>query len=292
MSSNFAAHIVILNYNGAAFLPECLPSIATAQKKGRVRTQVTLLDNLSTDNGVEYVQKNFPQFRIEKARANRILCSYNDFLPKIEESIVILLNNDIRVEPDFIDPLMEKFTQDPLTFLVAPRVMTFDGKTIEAGQTKAGIRFGFFWCDARFPGYASRALQPSQTYSSGFGAFSRGKFLELGGYDDLYLPGIMEDVDLSHRAQKKGYHLYYEPRSVVYHMGQASFKKRFGSKEIAIMAHRNNFLFMWKNFSGPFFWLSHLFFLPFRFLYFLLKGNLAPLQGFVRALQIQRTRPR
>ena len=68
-------------------------------------------------------------------------------------------------------------------------------------------------------------------------------------------------------------------------MGQASFKKRFGEEKIQVLAHRNNFLFMWKNFSGLFFWISHILFLPFRILFSLLRGKTALAKGFFEALK-------
>ncbi len=281
--------VIILNYNGAELLPKCLPSIMEAARKTGF-TRVTVLDNCSTDNGLDYVTANFPDCQIERAPSNRLLCSYNDYVPKVKEPVVILLNNDIRVHRDFIEPLLTHFIRDPLTFLVAPRVMTFDGKTIESGRSKAKIRFGLFECTAHYLGYEKEALQSSETFSSGFGAFSREKFIALKGYDDLYLPGIMEDVDFCYRAQKEGYRLYYEPQSIVCHIGQVSFKKRFGSFKIAVLAHRNSFLFMWKNFSGPKFWIPHLFFLPLRLSFALLKGNLALALGFLNALIPKRKR--
>jgi N-acetylglucosaminyl-diphospho-decaprenol L-rhamnosyltransferase len=274
-----------LNYNGRDLLSDCLPSIMTAAEQAKTHTAVTVLDNQSTDDSVAWIQKNFPKADIFKASANRVLCSYNEILPQIKEPVAVLLNNDIRVAPDFIDPLLEQFAKDPECFLVAPRVLSFDGTKTEAGRSKSGIKWGLFWCDARFKGYESELNVPSQTDSSGFGAFSRDKFVELGGYDDRFHPGIMEDVDLCHRAKKAGYHLYYEPRSVVYHMGQASFKKNFGVRGISVMAYRNNFLFMWKNFKDFRFRAAHILYLPFRLLFALLKGNTAMLEGFIQALK-------
>lgn len=287
MTSSCRVHIIILNYRGADLLPQCLPSVVAAAQKASSSTRVTVLNNPGpeSESGLDYVHREYPEVLIKQAPQNRILCSYNDYLPQIEEPIVILLNNDIRVDANFVDPLVEKFEKDPDTFLVTPKVMTFDGESIEAGKSKAGIRWGMFWCNARYPGYEKEINTPSETYSSGFGAFSRDKFLKLGGYDDRYSPGIMEDVDLCYRAQKAGYTLYYEPRSVVYHMGQASFKKEFGSKQTLRIAHRNNFLFMWKNFSCPGFWLQHLFFFPARMLYALITCQFEFVKGFFEAVK-------
>lgn len=283
---SLAVRIVILNYNGAEILPHCLPSIAEAARRSGHSTKVAVLDNQSSDKSLTYVAENFPEVSIERSRVNRVLCSYNDYLREIDEPITILLNNDIRVAPDFVDPLLEKFLVDPQTFLVAPRVMSFDGKRLEAGRSRAGFRFGLFWCEARYPGYLEDAEQPSNTFSSGFGAIDREKFLRLGGYDESYLPGIYEDVDLCLRAQRSGYHLYYEPTSVVYHQGQTTFKKTFGTSKLNTLAQRNRFLFMWKNFKGFSFWFPHILFLPLCLLVALLRGNADLLRGFVQALKI------
>lgn len=278
------ARIVVLNYNGEEMLVKCLPSIVEAVRHAKTPTEITILDNLSTDQSEEYVRKNYPGMEFVKAPENRVLCSYNDYLTTIREPIAILLNNDIRVDKNFIDPLVAKFDENSQTFLVAPRVMSFDGTTIEAVDTRARIKWGMFWASARYPGYEAHTMVPSKTFASGFGAVSREKFLELGGYDRRYLPGIMEDVDLCLQAQRAGHHLYYEPGSVVFHMGQASFKKVFSDLRRETFACRNTFLFMWKNFHGVRFWAAHLFFLPLRMIWMLLKGRGGFVIGFFEAL--------
>lgn len=285
---NERVRIIILNFNGIKLLPECLPSIVDAARISKRQTAVTLLDNHSTDQGLEYARLRFPDVEIVVSKGNRFLCSYNDYLPTITDEVVILLNNDIRVDPQFIDPLIAPFERDPKMFLVAPRVMNFEGTKVEAARAKSGVRFGFFWCDARYPGFEKEFMIPSVTVSSGFGAFSRKIFLELGGYDDRYLPGIMEDVDLCLSAKTKGYRLLYEPSSIVYHMGQASFKEAFGSFAIKKMGYRNSFLFMWKHFKG-WMWVYHMLFLPFRLLWSLMKGNKAMLSGFYEAMGMRKT---
>ena len=284
---NPTVRIIILNYNGASLLPQCLPSIVEAARHASYKTVVTVLNNKSEHSGLDYVRAKFPEVVIAEAPENLVLCSYNDYLSKIDDPIVILLNNDIRTEKDFIDPLVKKFIQDPNCFLAAPRVMSFDGSRVEAGRAKTGFKAGMFWCDARFAGYEKEVMTPSETESSGFGAFSRKKFLDLGGYDPRYLPGIMEDVDLCLSAKRAGFSLYYEPSSVVYHMGQATFKSTFGSRRTAVIAHRNNFRFMWKNFTGLRFWLVHLAFLPLRMVYAALRGQWAFLQGFWEAVVVR-----
>jgi GT2 family glycosyltransferase len=120
--------------------------------------------------------------------------------------------------------------------------------------------------------------------AAGYGAFDRKKFLALNGYDDLYLPGRLEDSDLCFRAWKSGWKLFYEPRSVVYHKGGVSFHKKFGVFNTLRINHRNSFLFVWKNISDPEYILGHILFLPFRLLFALLRGNSSFVLGFFDAL--------
>lgn len=281
-----SAEIIILNYNGEELLPRCLPSIVTASEKSRFAVSVTVLDNGSKDRGLDWVRKEYPQVKVVLAPKNLFLCSYNDYARNTGAPVMIFLNNDIRVAPDFIDPLLEPFEKNEKMFMVAPRVMDFEGKEVQAGAAKAGVKWGMFWCDARYPGYEKDVLTPSDTFSSGFGAFSREKFIQLGGYDIRYLPGIMEDVDLCYRARQNGFTLFYEPRSVVYHLGQASFKKAFGNFHLRRLAHRNNFLFMWKTFRETRFFTMHLFFLPARILYSFMKLDFSFFCGFCDAFQL------
>ena len=278
------ARIIILNYQGETLLPQCLPSVVEAAHAAKTTTAVTVLDNLSRDQSEAYVRKYFSNVEFVKAPQNLVLASYNGYLATITEPIAILLNNDIRVDKNFVDPLIEKFKEDPQTFLAAPRVMSFNGAAIEAVDTRFRMRWGMPWISARYPGYEAHSMVPSRTFASGFGAFSREKFMELGGYDKLYFPGIFEDADLCLRAARAGYHLYYEPRSLVFHQGQVSFKKNYSSFSRQSLAYRNTFLFVWKNFKGAGFWFKHCFFLLPRSALMLVRGNLAFIAGFFRAL--------
>ena len=280
--------IVILNYNGRALLEECLPSIVEAAQFSKRKTAVTVLDNQSTDDSINFLKIHFPSVEILEAPANRILFSYNDAFKKICEEAVILLNNDIRVDRGFVDPLIDSFEKDVDIFAVGSKCLDFDGRGFQGEKSIAGIRFGLFWTDSRYEGYQKDMERSSWTAQVALGAFDREKFLELGGYDDLYFPGMWEDTDISFQAYRRGWHCFYEPKSVIYHKGQVTFHKEYGSNESAIIAYRNTFLFMWKNFGKTRIFFCHLFFLPFRLALAAFKGNKAFLAGFLRALKLRR----
>lgn len=276
--------IIILNYQGAFLLPKCLPSIVEAKRRSSYPVAITLLNNPSERDGIDYARQAYgTEVEIYQASANKVLCSYNEYLPRITEDIAILLNNDIRVEPNFVDPLVKKFEEDKNCFLVAPLTMSFDGTSVDAGPSRGYLRFGLFWTNALYRKDDPVLKIAGPTFSSGFGAFSRKIFLELGGYDERFLPGIFEDVDICYRARLRGYQLYYEPASKVYHMGQESFKSAYGTRQISVLASRNNFLFLWKNFHGTYFWITHLIFVPLRFWVQWMSGNDTLWQGWVLA---------
>ena len=120
----------------------------------------------------------------------------------------------------------------------------------------------------------------------GFGAFHRRKFLELEGYDDLYLPGRLEDADICFRAYKKGWRCLYEPKSVVYHQGGVSFHREFGVQKTLVINARNTFLFMWKNLSDKMLCFQAILWLPVRLLYSLISMRPELFLGFWQALPL------
>ena len=278
--------VVILNYNGEKLLQECLPSVVEAGRKAKHPTLITVIDNKSEDRSLEILRDRFADVEVYQAPENRVLCSYNEYLQKIEEPIVILLNNDIRVAPDFVDPLLGHFEKSSDIFMVTPRCLSFDGEHYEGGRSQSRIKYGLFWNSSSFEGHQAQIDQAGFTMAAGFGAFDRNKFLELGGYDDLYLPGRLEDTDICFRAWKRGWRCLYEPHSVVYHRGAASFNEKYGPQKTLILGHRNAFLFLWKNITDPLYLAEHFLLLIPRLLYALLTGKVEIVMGFFKALSL------
>jgi GT2 family glycosyltransferase len=95
-------------------------------------------------------------------------------------------------------------------------------------------------------------------------AVDRERFLELGGFDPLYLPGRLEDLDFAYRGYMAGYHARYVPASVAYHKGEATFRKELGAERSTALALRNTLLFQWKNLRHPWHRLRHVAALPAR----------------------------
>jgi len=242
------------------------------------------LDNQSSDDSEEFVRQSFPDVDFISASANRVFCSYNEYAGTLHEDFIILLNNDIHVEENFVDPLLDALTQNEDAFFAAPKALHFESGDYEGCRSKLQIRAGLLWGAAIFPGFEKKVNDFGLSMQTGFGGFRRKRLLDLGGFDDLYLPGTVEDADLCFRAYRRGWRGYYCPESTVYHLGQASFKRAFGESGIRRMNRRNLYLFMWKNIRSRRIFIQHVLCLPLHLVKYILLGQWDFLGGFKDAL--------
>ena len=286
-----AIHLVVLNYNGRHLLEECLPSVVRAAALSRHACQVAVIDNASSDDSLEFLSNDYPEVR-QFHCANRGLCSYNEVLPRLESPVVVLLNNDIKLAPQAVDPLVEPVlpvcAADPGCFMTTPLCWLFDGQTYEGLQTALRWRWGLVQAISDYAGHEHVMFSPCLTASAGaVMAVDRRKYLELGGFDPLYLPGRLEDLDFCFRGYTAGYHARYVPDAVAYHKGEATFRRELGADRSQALALRNTLLFQWKNLSHPWHVARHLAALPARFVSDLLRAPLVKRQRrfmFTRAL--------
>lgn len=271
-------HILILNYNGRALLEECLPSVVKAAKTAPFPCRVSVVDNDSQDNSLEYLGANWPEIGIYH-EPNHGLASFNSVLAKLDEPVVLLLNNDVKLDQNAVAPLVQVVASKADALFSAPLCWDFDGILYEGMRTRVRTRFGLVQGMARVPGHEEARAIPDLTASAGpVLAVDRAKFVSLGGYDRLYFPGRIEDLDLGFRGWMAGYSGYYVPESIAYHRGFGSFGPAFGTTGCDELAARNSLLFAWKNLSGPRL-LEHLAWLPLRLMKALTPGR----AGFARA---------
>ena len=273
------SHILILNHNGLDLLAECLPSVVEAARAAPGFCRVSVVDNESTDASRAYLAECWPEVGVIPA-PNRGLASFNAVLGDLAEPVVLLLNNDVKLDPGSVEPLVAAVSENRDALFSAPCCWTFDGLEYEGMRTRVRSRLGLVQGLCRVPGHESKLGQADLTASSGpVLAVDRAKFLALGGYDPVYFPGRIEDLDLGFRGWMAGWRGYYVPDSVAYHRGFGSFGPAFGRAGCDRLATRNTLIFAWKNLGGRRL-LGHLAWLPVRVAFALLSGRF----GFVRAL--------
>lgn len=268
-----AVDVLVLNYNGGRLLEECLPSVIAAAAASRYGCRVCVVDNASTDDSLEVLARRFAGTEVIRTD-NRGLCSYNEILAGRRSTVAVLLNNDIKLAGDAVDRLVDAVLEPDGEdggrgiFLAAPLCWLFDGQTYEGLKTAVRWRWGLVQATALFAGHETGIYEGGLTASAGaVMAVDRRKFVELGGFDPLYLPGRLEDLDLAFRAYRAGYRCRYVPQAVAYHRGHATFGAVYGQAGSDRLALRNTLLFQWKNLRHPVSVARHVGWLPVRVAY-------------------------
>lgn len=225
--------IAVLNYNGIEFLEELVPSLRVALFDWKGPCNVVILDNHSSAPVKEWVWTNCPEFEFVLAKRNNFLFSYNDLIASRSEDIFILLNNDIKVDRNFIAPLVKHFESDDV-FSVGATSMDWEGQKYTTGPWYLGIRKGFYFWDCRRD---DQRLCHTLLTVGGHMAVDREKFLELGGFNLLFYPAYCEETELCLRAWKRGWRCIFEPKSLVFHYDGGSFKKNTKKASIQLRSY-------------------------------------------------------
>ncbi|HOJ39580.1 MAG TPA: glycosyltransferase [bacterium] len=210
--------IVVLSYNGRRLLQENLPSVvqaATGRNKG---DEIILVDNGSTDGTEEFVKEKFPGVRLLRLETNHFVgAAYNAGVKSCSHRVVIRLNNDVRVTPDFIQPLLEYFACE--------NIFSVSSLSLSPGEKRKAERPPYYLL-----------------YGGGQTAYHRARFLELGGFHPIYGQYYYEDRDLGYRAWKRGWCSLCVPASVVYHRGEETIR-RDPRRSVNLLRFRNRIIF-------------------------------------------------
>jgi O-antigen biosynthesis protein len=258
--------VVIVNWDGRHLLAECLPSVIETARCAGGEHDILVVDNGSTDGSAEFVRQNFPTVRILTLDRNYGFSEGNNRGAACAVSnFVVLLNNDMIVDRDFLRPLLSSFS-DPSVFAVTSQIFFEDTarRREETGKTRARFRDGAFylWHDDISPADEQRETIPVFWAGGGSCAIDRDKFLEIGGFDSLYYPFYVEDTDLSYQAWKRGWKCAIAPTSHVVHKHRSTSSTKFGDDFVNNTIRRNQYLFIWKNVTDLSMILEHLVNLP------------------------------
>lgn len=242
-----AASIVIPNWNGRDLLEKYLPSVVAAIQ-AFPGSEVIVVDNASEDGSAEFLRQHFPTVRVLPQATNLGFGGGSNvgFQAAVND-VVVLLNSDMRVDADFLGPLLEPFA-DPRVFAVACQIFFSDPtkRREETGLTQATWLNGRLHLRHRIDEEIQTAF-PCFYAGGGSSAFDRRKFLEIGGFDEVLKPFYYEDTDLGYVAWKRGWQILYQPRSIVFHEHRGTIGKKFSPAYISGVLKKNVLLMTWKN---------------------------------------------
>ena len=258
-----AVSVIIPTYNGKELLKEYLPSLIAAIDLYPGDSEVIIVENGSTDESVPFLNQNYPAVRILKNLVNKGFGpAVNRGVSEAKYDIVLLLNNDMRVENDFIAPLVKYFDDPAIFAVVSKSLIKHMDRVINETVTLPGFGGGLIFSNQPFVG--EKAIDDIKNPCTNFyacggcSAYDRNKFMKLGGFDDIYHPFYYEDVDLSYQAWKRGWIVLYEPNSIVHHRSHATSLVVATQSYIKRIEVRNRFILTWKNISDPVFVVTHI----------------------------------
>lgn len=245
--------IVILNWNGRELLQKFLPSVI----KHSQEAIIYLADNASDDDSVEFVKKNYPGIKIIRNKENcGYAKGYNEVLKQVDADVYCLLNSDVEVTANWLQPIIEAFNSDKNTAIIQPKLLDYNKRDyFEYAGAAGGFidKYGYPYCRGRiFNTIEKDTAQYNDSqeifWASGACLFIRSSvFKELKGFDELYF-AHMEEIDLCWRAKNLGYNIKYIGDSLVYHVGGATLNSANAKK--TYLNFRNSLFTLSKNAKG------------------------------------------
>ena len=243
--------IVILNWNGQKLLEQFLPSVVNFSSE---LADIYIADNASTDSSIKYIKEFYPSIKIiENTRNEGYAKGYNDALHAVDADIYCLLNSDVEVTKDWLNPILEVFKTDKNTAVIQPKLLDFkDNNKFEYAGAAGGFLdlFGYPYCRGRvFNSLETDTAQFNDIsdifWASGACLFIRSKiYQQVGGLDEDYF-AHQEEIDLCWRVQNIGFTIKYVGTSTVFHVGGATLQKNNPQK--TYLNFRNSLLNVVKN---------------------------------------------
>jgi hypothetical protein len=247
--------VVILNFNGKKFLEKFLPNIIA----NSVGHQLYVADNGSIDDSVGYLKHSFPQVNVIEIKVNcGYATGYNVALKQITADYYILLNSDVEVTANWIEPVIDLMEKDQKIAACQPKLLDFKNRNeFEYAGASGGFidKYGYPFCRGRIFNTLEKDNDQYNDATEVFWAtgaclFVKAKaFWEVDGLDDDYF-AHMEEIDLCWRLKNIGYSIFVEPRSVVYHVGGGTLNKLSSRK--TFLNFRNNLITLTKNHPSGF----------------------------------------
>lgn len=243
--------IVIVSWNGLELLKACLPSVVATRYPN---LEIILADNGSADGSAEWVARTFPEVKIVRHPENWAFSrGNNEAIAHTAGKYIVLLNNDMEVPPDWLDPLVETMERDASIGAVQPKLLQHtDHSMFEYAGACGGFldRLGYPFARGRifFTVEEDRGQYDDEAdvfWATGAAIMLRRAALDEVGLLDEHFRLHMEEIDLCWRLQRHGYRVVVNPKSETYHIGGASLPQ--GTPLKAYYNFRNSLLLLFKN---------------------------------------------
>lgn len=251
MTNHPSVAVVILNWNGLSYLKQFLPSVCASTYPN---LEIIIGDNASTDDSINFIKENYPSIKILVNEKNYGFAGgYNKVLCQLDHDYFVLLNSDVEVTPNWIEPVINLMESDSRIAAAQPKIRSYLNKSFFEYAGAAGgfiDTFGYPFCRGRI--FDSLEMDSGQYdenseifWASGAALFiKRSNWLEMNGLDANFF-AHMEEIDLCWRLKNQGYKIMYCADSLVYHVGGGTLSAENPYK--TYLNFRNNLVLLQKN---------------------------------------------
>lgn len=244
--------IIIVNWNGAQYLPRCLDTIAS---QTFTDYEIIVVDNASSDHSVDDLENRLPGVRVIRLSQNVGFAAANNKGAHLARGRwLALLNNDAYPEPYWLEKILDAAKHYSEFSFFASHMMQADGEGLIDGTGDVYHVSGLAW----HRNYSQHEVQANPEMGEVFSpcaaaaVYDRKAFLDVDGFDEQYV-SHHEDVDLGFRLRLRGLRCLYVPDAVVEHVGSASYGKV--SDLTVYHVHRNLVWCFFSNMPGHLFWI-------------------------------------
>lgn len=223
--------VVVLNWNGRAFLERFLPSLLGTRYPD---LRIIVADNGSTDGSLTLLRTRFPTVNILDFGENLGFTEGNNrAMAAVTEPYVALVNSDVEVDPDWLQPLVQLMESDEKIAAVQPKILSWrDPHLFEYAGAAGGFLdwLGYPFCRGRIFQHLEEDMGQYDTtcevaWASGACTLIRKSVIDQIGLFEPRFFAHMEEIDFCWRAKNHGYTICYSPAGKVWHVGGGTLSK-------------------------------------------------------------------
>ena len=266
MSNIPSVGIAILNWNGRHFLQTLIPLL---QELSYPDYTVYIIDNKSTDDSIEFLKEHFPAVKVISLAGNYGFAKgYNLGLAAIKEDYYLMMNSDVEVGKDLLQPMVDLMESDKQVAICQPKVLSLRNKEyFEHAGAAGGMMdvLGYPLCRGRIFDTVEKDNGQYNDVRQVFWAtgtcclIRKEAYWQIGGMYGYFFMH-MEEIDMCWRLNSIGYKVMYCSRAAVFHLGGGSLPYQSATK--TYYNFRNNIIMCYRN--SP--WYINFWLLPLRLL--------------------------
>ena len=244
--------IVILNWNGSAYLKQFLPLLI--EKTQYPEVAIVVADNGSTDDSLIVLKEEFPTVKVFPFEENHGFAGgYNRALSLLKSDYYVLLNSDVEVTDNWLQPMCDYMNTHEDVAACQPKIKSYIQRDyFEYAGAAGGFldRYGYPFCRGRIFGSVERDTEQYNSIQDVFWATGACLFIRsdcfwaVQGFDNDFF-AHMEEIDLCWRLKSRGWKIACIPESTVYHVGGGTLNMEHPRK--TYLNFRNSLFLLYKN---------------------------------------------